>query len=239
VVPSSSAVVIVKPVVKVRGKAKVASKLIAVARGGVKLTDKKKSVRLVPGVYKITTTVKYRTYVWKTKSKAVTRTKVGVAKMKSAIVRCTASRVERHNEWSAGLVAECASKKFNGKVRVNSACTLVRDSWSCREDPAAVIGFLALPKPGKVFDAVIVPWRDLRKTVVVKPAVKVKRWSKTKTKKRTETIRVTAPPAAPAPAPPAPTTPAPTPSATPTPPPTVAPTVAPTDPASGTLAPGP
>jgi hypothetical protein len=100
--------VTIKPKVTVKGQAKVSSKKLTVKKGNKTLAKNKSSVKLGKGTYKLTTTVKYRTYTTGTVTTQV------VAPGATAAVTCTATNVRERTDYVPGVGTTTNGSEITG-----------------------------------------------------------------------------------------------------------------------------
>lgn len=178
----------VKPVVKTKGNVKVSSKTVTVTKAGKSLAKNKKSAKLGAGKYKVTTTVKYKT--WTTKS---TTKKVKVPLTEGmAPMMCKTSSVEKITQVDmlthAADVA-CTDPKTKGTVKFSNVLFGYDEdegAWFGGDVRGNVIALEDLTRT-KSQESYVIPAGTL--TVSVKTTKKV--WSKAKTKKSTQTLTIT------------------------------------------------
>jgi hypothetical protein len=179
----------VKPGVTTSGRVSVSSKTVTVKKSGKTVAKNKKSVKLRPGTYRVTSKVKFRTYTTRSTTRTVTKKKVGAPAYEDVNVRCTASKVVDEG-WYWWLEASCTSSKFDGTRKI--ALNLWDDGseyWGI-QDNLDDITTTSVPVQGRSFSAVLNPGVDLKKSYSVKETTTTKVWSKVKTKSRSQTLVV-------------------------------------------------
>ncbi len=210
----------IRPSVSAKGQVSVKSKALTVYQGKKRIVNNKASASLGVGSYKVTTTVKYQTYTYKTVTKTKQVKKTGVAAGGSASTTCTVTKVIKSVNTpislstltglklpAKGTLAEltCTGTSFD-TVKVSSALLLKGTTgWvgygvSDLSNPLANLNLVfdfrgkapvqSSLSTGTKLTGQIYTIKGLTKTVTVSYKETIKVWSSTKTATKTQSLSV-------------------------------------------------
>lgn len=181
----------VKPKLKKSGKVKVLSKTLTVKQRGKSVAKNRKSAKLKPGTYRVTTKVKYRSYKIVKTTKTARKRVVSVPAWDETYVSCTARNVVARYA-TAEFDAVCTGRDFDGTLTLVDVFVIGSDGDFTGLADDATLSFTSLPDEGATFAAWLEPEDDLYQVRQVKETTSRKVWSKTKTKTRTQNLTVKA-----------------------------------------------
>lgn len=181
----------VKPKVKKSGKVKVLSKTLTVKQRGKTVAKNRKSAKLKPGTYRVTTKVKYRSYKVVKTTKTVRKRVVSVPAWDETYVSCTARNVVA-GYATAEFDAVCTGRDYDGTLTLVDVFVVGSDGDYTGFADDATLSFTSLPDEGATFTAWLEPADDLYQVRQIKETTSRKVWSKTKTKTRTQSLTVKA-----------------------------------------------
>lgn len=182
----------VKPKVTHVKTAKVVSAKLTVKKGGHTVAENKTSVKLAAGTYKVTTTVRYKTYRTAKTTTTSTKNPVTVTEYESTRVTCIASRVDEVGVDALELDGTCTGSAFDGAVAIRNLGAIDLEPWWGFDDDLNELAFSTTPTVGKAFSATLTPGKDLHKKKRVTTTTSKKVWSSVKTRTRTQTLVVKA-----------------------------------------------
>ena len=179
----------VKPVVKAKGNVKILSTTVTVTKAGKAVAKNKKSAKLGTGVYKVKTTVTYKTWTTKTTTKKVTVPLTDGA----APMMCKASDVEKIKpvEMLTHMAdVACTDPKTKGTVKFSNVLFGYDEqngAWIGGDTRGNGIALEDLMRTTSQ-ESYVIPVDSLKVTVKTKTKV----WSKIKTKKSVQTVKIAA-----------------------------------------------
>jgi hypothetical protein len=184
--------VTVKPKLSHAKNAVASAKLTVKKKSGRTIAKNKSSVKLSAGTYRVTTSVRYKTFRTTTEKRTATKRVLAVAYDESTPVTCVATRVDVIAADLLELDGTCTGTAFDGKVTLSNLSAFDFDPWWGFDDNFNELEFSAQPQVRKAFSATLIPGDDLYKNKTVTTTVTKKVWSSVKTKTRTQTLVIKA-----------------------------------------------
>jgi hypothetical protein len=182
----------VKPKVSHAKNAVASAKLTVKKKSGRTIAKNKSSVKLSAGTYRVTTSVRYKTFRTTTEKRTTTKRVLTVAYYESTPVTCVPTRVDVITEGWVSLDGTCTGAAFSGKVTLSNLDAFEGEPWWGLDDDYNELEFSAPPQVGTAFSATLTPGDDLYKNKSVTTTVTKKVWSSVKTKTKTQTLVVKA-----------------------------------------------
>lgn len=178
--------VTIKPNVTKAGKVKISSKKLSVKKGSKTIAANKDSVKLKAGTYKVTTTVKYKTGTKKTTTTNVWKAGSLAALTQDTAVSCTLTAVDFWFDDDPGYYDwEAVCTTSDGKKYLVSGDDYFQDEyWLELNAPSTV-------KKGAKFTGVLESDQNVHSAKAVKKTTTNWVYGATKTKKLTQTLKIT------------------------------------------------